>query len=398
MIFRLRTLTILFLTTLFAFLGWRAHSYFFDTQQPSVSLAGITDNTYYRGDIACCIESTKPGTLSVWLDNQPLTHGYDGIKRNREYPFTIPTQSLPNGKHSLKIELTDSSFNKNKITQEHQFYVDNVPLQAALVQNDTDYRILQGRTLHVQFQVNKEIDLATVNALSNTYPCFAESKNSSIYEAFIPIACEENPNEYLFTIDVTDRVGNMITLENKFTVVMYPFKKQTLTVSQDKVQEEKEKGINQHEFEEALISLFAQSPQEKLWRGTFCVPIDQGRTTCEYGTIRTTQEKGRYMHKAIDLASLPKAVVWTPQNGKVILKDRYASSGNTIIVDHGCGILSLFFHLDNFADIEVGQKVAQGNPIGTVGKTGYATGYHLHWEMRINNVPVDPMQWTRQTF
>lgn len=104
------------------------------------------------------------------------------------------------------------------------------------------------------------------------------------------------------------------------------------------------------------------------------------------------------MHKALDVINLPKSVVWATQDGVVALKERYDVSGNTVVIDHGHGILSLFYHLDDFADLEVGQKIAQGKPVGTLGKTGYATGYHLHWEMRVRNNPVDPMQWTQETF
>jgi len=95
---------------------------------------------------------------------------------------------------------------------------------------------------------------------------------------------------------------------------------------------------------------------------------------------------------------MPKSVVWAAQNGIVVMKDRFGESGNTVVVDHGWGVLSMYFHLNDFANITVGQKIAKGNPIGTMGKTGYAKGYHLHWEMRINNTPVDPMQWTKRTF
>jgi murein DD-endopeptidase MepM/ murein hydrolase activator NlpD len=115
-------------------------------------------------------------------------------------------------------------------------------------------------------------------------------------------------------------------------------------------------------------------------------------------SVRTTQEKGRYVHKAVDVINMPKSVVWSTQDGVVVVKQRFVNSGNTVIVDHGWGVFSLFFHLDNFADINVGKKIAKGNPIGTLGKTGYATGYHLHWEMRVNNIPVDPLQWTKSNF
>ena len=141
-----------------------------------------------------------------------------------------------------------------------------------------------------------------------------------------------------------------------------------------------------------------QSQPEKLWRGAFCTPIDIQQVTCEFGAVRTTQEKGRYMHKALDVYNAPRSVVWAPQDGVVVLKDRYADAGNTVVIDHGYGVLSLFYHLEDFAKVEIGQKVAKGNPIGTIGKTGYATGYHLHWEMRVNNIAVDPMQWTKQNF
>lgn len=398
MFLRLQNVVIAASLLVFALIGWRVNVYFFDTKTPNLSVSGISNNNYYRGDIACCIESTKSGSLSVWLDGQPLTIAYEGIRRNREYPFIIPTQTLTNGKHALKIELTDNSYNKNKVSYESCFFVDNAPLQATFIQNENEFRVLQGRTLHIQFQANKEIESAVVRALSGTYPCFQEAKNSTIYEAFIPVSCEENPTEFLFTVEINDRVGNTVNLENKFSVVLCPFKKQAISVSSQKFEEEKEKGAEQQKLEVALADLVTKSPQEKLWRGTFCMPVDQGRISCEFGTTRITQEKGRYVHRAIDLASKPHDVVWATQSGTVILKDRFASSGNTIVLDHGCGIFSLFFHLDKFADLEVGQKVAQGNPVGTVGMTGYATGPHLHWEMRINNIPVDPVQWTRQTF
>ena len=57
------------------------------------------------------------------------------------------------------------------------------------------------------------------------------------------------------------------------------------------------------------------------------------------------------------------------------------------------------YDLEEFTPgLEVGDFVKKGNPIGRVGKTGYASGYHLHWELRVNNIPVDPLQWTERTF
>lgn len=379
--------------------SWKLYNYFGDSSRPLVNVSGIDLGGFYCNDAQCSVSSNKSGYLSILLDDQPLLTNFK-IKAGKEHPFAIPTRTLANGQHNLRVELVDNTYHKNKATIERPFIADNAPLQAAFVKADADYKVFQGRTLRLQFQVNKPIKEAKVAALSHQYSCFPESKDSFIYECFIPIDCEEAPNEYLLTVQMSDYVGNLLNLDSKFQVVMYPFKKQNLAVSKDKLQEERSLGLAAAAEREKLFAHIAQqSPTEKLWRGSFCLPLpDNARTTCEFGTVRTTQEKGRYMHKAVDLATMPKATVWATQTGTVALKQRFEDTGNTVVIDHGWGVLSLFYHLDDFANINVGQKVAQGNPIGTLGKTGYATGYHLHWEMRINNTAIDPMQWVKPTF
>ena len=379
-------------------IGWKTYNFFFDTKLPTIQLLGLQNKQYCCADIQCLASVDKTGEMSVWLNNKPLISKFKISNPNQDHPFTIPTRTVANGKHSIKLSFIDNTYKKNKTMIERDFYVDNIPLQAAFVQPEADYKVLQGRTLHLQFQVNKKIEKSKATALSSSYPCFAESKNSSIYETFIPIPCEESPNEYLVSIDIKDKVGNNLKLENKFQIVPYPFKKQTLRVSSKKLQKEAELGKNENDLSAMLERLAESSPKEKLWKSAFCTPIEVTTTTCEYGTIRTTQEKGKYQHKAVDICNTPRSVVWSSQNGIVTVKERFVDSGNTVIVDHGWGVMTMYFHLEDFANIEVGQKVAQGNPIGTIGKTGYATGYHLHWELRINNIPVDPMQWTKQTF
>lgn len=382
---------------LMLWIGWMLYFYFFDKTTPIIEVNGIIENCYYCSDIQCFVQANKSGEVSLWLDNQSLTNCFKIKAYQTGQAFTLPTRTLSNGKHVLKIEFVDATFNQNKVFIEREFYIDNMPLQAVFIKAGSPYKVFQGRTLHVQFQVNKDIKSAFLNTLSKKYECFPEAKNSKIYECFIPIECEEQPNEYLLSVNIEDKVGNLLHLDNKFQVIMYAFKKEAITVASDKVQEEKTLGREGKELEVELDLLAKNSPHEKLWKGPFCAPIEIQRVSCDFGTIRTTQHKGRYAHKAVDVINMPRSVVWAPQDGIVVLKDRFASSGNTVVVDHGLGILSLFYHLDNFADIETGQKVAQGNPIGTIGKTGFATGYHLHWEMRINNIPVDPLQWIKMT-
>jgi len=393
-------LYVLFLSSLL-YGGWRGYYYFFDDTKPNIELSGLYNDGYCRGDVACILSGDHNfgvSSISVFLDNKPLIDKFAIGSKKFDHNFTIPTKTIANGNHVLSIEAEDSTYWHNKVKKEINFTVDNVPLKSAFVKPQSDAKIFQGRTLHIQFQANKPLKKAQVNVLSNSFECFPESKNSLIYEAFIPFACEEKPNEYLLQAVLEDYVGNRMHLDKKFQVVKYPFKRQTLHLDAEQIKKEREVGASHSKLEEALEKLSKESPKEKLWQGAFYPPIDIQRVTTEFGVVRTTQERGRYMHKAVDVINMPKSVVWASQDGKVVMKERFEYSGNTVVIDHGYGILSLFFHLHDFADINVGDMIKRGNPIGTLGKTGYASGYHLHWEMRINNIPIDPMQWIKQNF
>ncbi|MFC1842840.1 peptidoglycan DD-metalloendopeptidase family protein [Candidatus Dependentiae bacterium] len=398
MVLKIKNIFFILLFISLGFLGWKSYNFFFNKETPLVNIYGVEHSGYYCGNVQSTISSNKTGILSVFLDDKPLAKHFKVSAKNQEYPFTIPTRTISNGTHTLKIYFTDNTFNKNKFSQELNFYVDNVPLQAAFVKNETEFKVFQGRTLHVQFQVNKKIKSVKANALSSSYDCYPESKNSSIYEVFIPVTCEENPNEYLLSIDIQDHVGNTLPLEKKFQIVQFPFKKEVLKISQQKFQKEKELGKSSEEFIQDMEKIAELSPKEKLWRGSFCTPIEITRKASDFGVIRITQEKGKYRHNGVDIINEPKSVVWASQAGIVRIKDRYAESGNTVVIDHGCGILSMYFHLEDLANITVGELISKGNPVGTLGQTGYASGYHLHWELRVNNISVDPMQWVKSTF
>jgi murein DD-endopeptidase MepM/ murein hydrolase activator NlpD len=71
--------------------------------------------------------------------------------------------------------------------------------------------------------------------------------------------------------------------------------------------------------------------------------------------------------------------------------------GRTVIIDHGLGVMTGYYHLaDLFVD--VGENVAAGQPVGLGGSTGLSTGPHLHWDLRIMGVPVDGIRWTEEAF
>ncbi len=387
-----------------SYVGWNYYLYSTNETPPTIEVVGLNPDGGAAGDVKVTIkgsDSYKIDTFKVDLDGEPLIKETSVGKSSFEYPFTLSTSSLEQGSHVLRVRISNSAARKQTSEEDIFFYVDNLPLHAAITKNETDARVYQGRTLHVEFQANKALKDATLKTLSESYPCFLQSNRGYIYECFVPIECEEIAQEYPYVIEVSDYAGDTLNLDGKFKVVEFPFKKQTIRVDKDKLAEEAELGLPEQQLEDDIVRITKASPKEKLWHGKFIIPLElkeKQQITSDFGVIRATQERGLKQHKALDIIAPPKSVVWATQDGIVALKERYAHSGNTVAIDHGHGIISLFFHLDDFANISVGDKIKKGNPVGTLGKTGYATGYHLHWELRVNTVPVEPSEWTKPNF
>lgn len=379
----------------------RLYLYYFDTTTPQVSIVGFEEGKAYSGDVVGSLKVSSPykiSHISMWLDDNLMHKDFKINRKHCDHPVSIPAKTIPEGLHTLKFEIVDATKNQNKASIERTFYTDNLDLQAALVPVTSGYHVQQGRCLYIQIQTNKPIKSAQATLLNNTYDLFPERKNALIYELIAPVECEQDAGQYPCTIEVVDRLGNKLILETQFQVMSVPFKKRILNVKGNKLQSELEfTQLQEQDLESALEKAAKESLGEKMWTGPFDVPIVSRGVTTEFGVIRTSQERGRRVHKALDLVADPKSVVWASHNGTIVLKDRFTHSGNTVVIDHGCGVLSLYYHLLDFADnIAVGQKVKKGHPLGRMGMTGYASGDHLHWEIRIRNVAVDPMQWTER--
>lgn len=128
------------------------------------------------------------------------------------------------------------------------------------------------------------------------------------------------------------------------------------------------------------------------WRQEFIWPV-KGRISGVFGSQRIYQgEPGSY-HSGVDIAPGAGAEVVAPADGVVVLAGppMFSLEGNLVIVDHGMGLNSAFLHLATVA-VHEGQVIRQGDPIGTVGMTGRATGPHLHWSMKWRDARIDPQR------
>lgn len=114
-----------------------------------------------------------------------------------------------------------------------------------------------------------------------------------------------------------------------------------------------------------------------------------GRISGGFGVARFFNDQPRAPHSGLDIAAPGGSPVAAPADGTVIDTGEYYFNGRTVILDHGEGLITMYNHLDRIA-VAKGQRVARGDVLGTVGRTGRVTGPHLHWTVSLNNARVDP--------
>ena len=137
-----------------------------------------------------------------------------------------------------------------------------------------------------------------------------------------------------------------------------------------------------------LGSLWPKSRGERLWRGEFARPAD-GPSGSPFGLRRFFNGEPRSPHAGIDIRAPKGAPVRAANRGRVVLAKDLFFTGNTIVLDHGLGVFTLYVHLSKMS-VASGKLVERGAEIGRVGATGRATGPHLHFAVRVGDARIDP--------
>lgn len=144
-----------------------------------------------------------------------------------------------------------------------------------------------------------------------------------------------------------------------------------------------------------LVDLARRSQPRFLWSGAF-LPLRSGKVMSSFADRRTYVLDGREVdhqdHLGFDLASVQSAPVPASNEGLVVLARYFGIYGNTVIVDHGYGLMTLYAHLSAI-DVKDGQAVERGQVLGRTGATGLAGGDHLHFTVLLNGLPTTPAEW-----
>lgn len=184
--------------------------------------------------------------------------------------------------------------------------------------------------------------------------------------------------------------GRQVSLETAFTVLAGDYVTERIRLTAE-TQKLLDPAISEPE-QRKVDAVYARATPERLWQGLFTWPWS-GPITSQFGTRRAYGSgPASTFHAGLDLDGEAGDPVRAPAAGIVALAEMLQVRGGAVILDHGAGVLSGYFHLQSIA-VHEGDRVEQGALLGELGSTGLSTGSHLHWEIRIGGIAVNPLEW-----
>ncbi len=188
------------------------------------------------------------------------------------------------------------------------------------------------------------------------------------------------------SISVTE--NNQAARSINFDIVSHAYREQHLNVSRNYVEPDAatlERIFGERKIIDAVLNHWEDSAVESL---TLSAPVT-GRRSTSFGSRRFFNNQPRSPHSGMDIAANLGTTVIAPLDGVVVATGDYFFNGNTVLIDHGQGFITMYCHLDRI-DVAEGDSVNRGAPLGIVGATGRVTGPHLHFGTYLGGTAVDP--------
>ena len=200
----------------------------------------------------------------------------------------------------------------------------------------------------------------------------------------IPLEAEPGPQRLKITNAEDVQIGVL-----EFEVVSKKYEEQHLQVKNKRhvnpSKEDLERINREKERIDWALSHYSAEPVPEL---AMAIPV-RGRQSSSFGLRRFFNGESRRPHSGLDIAAPAGTVIRSPAAGTVIETGNFFFNGNSVFIDHGRGVVTMYCHLSRI-DVKRGNELAAGEPIGLVGATGRVTGAHLHWSVAVNRAMVDP--------
>lgn len=212
---------------------------------------------------------------------------------------------------------------------------------------------------------------------------YFSSCGESCFIAIGSIGIKTKPGVYTIKLAAGKKKKNL-----KLFIKHTSFPELGLTLPEDKIflsPEDMERAKREGE----KLKSICQRVSERLWEGSFMLPLENDTSTL-FGTKRILNKKRVSVHKGLDIKGKGGEEVKASNSGRVVLAEDLFFGGNTIILDHGQGIYTIYMHLSEF-NITPEDIISKGDVIGLVGSSGRSTGPHLHFGVKVLNINTNPI-------
>lgn len=326
------------------------------------------------------------------------------------------TLGFCDGEATLTVSVKDYSLNGffrgNHTLIKRKVIIDTIPPHLTVL---THFHYLnRGGSGLIIYETHEEIARSGVRMRDLFFPGFkGKLSQKEVYLAYF--AAPYNASSPVkMDLVAKDYAGNETVVEFPYHVREKIFKKDKIQLSKNFLSKVKVRFGSKSQSPDSPLEIFlwingglrsqnhqrifeicSKTHQRQLWDGPF-LRMKRSKPMAGYADERTYYYNGksvdRQVHLGVDLASIAHSPVEAANNGIVAFADDLGIYGNTIILDHGLGLFSMYGHLSNI-QVTTGQKVRKGEVIGYTGSTGLAGGDHLHFSMIISGVFVNPIEW-----
>jgi len=255
--------------------------------------------------------------------------------------------------------------------------------------NISSSNVANGKTALLEFDKEKNTKYKKIIIAKKNYTIFTNPIDKNKAYVLLPISYYEKPNKKKVEL-VYEENSKQKTKLLFFNVEDGKYKKEQIKVDNSKVSlNKKDKKRASKEYAEAM-KIYNSVNEKSYINKKFIVPLDT-KITSDFGKARVYNDTLKGYHSGTDFRAKVGTPIIASNDGIIILaKDRFYS-GNSIIIDHGQGIYTCYYHMSQF-DVKKDDEVKRGQVLGLSGSTGRVTGPHLHFSARVGGIQVDPLQ------
>jgi hypothetical protein len=219
----------------------------------------------------------------------------------------------------------------------------------------------------------------------------AAEKSPDLWRALLGVDLELKPENYPLTLTAKTESSEEIPCSATIDVKEGKFATESLKVAPNFVEPNAEQLARAEVERQRLRAIFATITPERFWDGSFHYPLAGVTTGGNFGKRRILNGQAGSPHGGVDFPATAGTPVYAAQRGRVVLAEPLYFSGNTVVLDHGLGLYTLYAHFESIS-VQPGDLVDTGALLGKVGATGRVTGPHLHWGATVNRARTNPLQ------